>query len=160
MNVMTLQLFSDASVEIIREASSSSVRISDSTQKMKDFEIVCSLGITGDLQGYLILRSMLPSAAKFVAAMAAHLGMDMEEKNFGPLHKAAIAELTNQISGRATQKLSEKGLDCNITPPTIITGKNVYSEILNLESSLNKKIEGDFGEFNLFVGIRNAKKAV
>ena len=134
--------------------------VADFAQPVKEYELICSLGLTGDLQGYLILRSDIRSAANLVARMASHLGMEMEEKNFGQLHKAAIGELTNQISGRATMKLSENGIDCNITPPTIITGTNVYTEIFNLLCSLNKKIEGEFGSLNLFVGIKNAKKAI
>lgn len=158
METNILRLFPDALAEVFKEVGVFPVRVSDADSKKKDYELVCSLGITGDIHGYLILKSNLSSARDFIDRMALHVSMDMEEKEFGPVHKAAMAELTNQISGRATMKLSENGFDCSITPPTIITGSNVYSDILNLERTLNQEIRGEFGSFVLFVGIKNAKK--
>jgi chemotaxis protein CheX len=158
MSTINLKVFSKALQEIFNEVgvSKTSVRTMISTQDQ--FELVSSLGITGDMQGYLILKAELKSAKRFVEIISTHMGMEMEEEGFGTYHKAAIAEITNQISGRATMLLSEEGFDCSITPPTIVTGNNIYMQIPNLDMTLSEKIEGDFGFFGFFVGVKNVKK--
>lgn len=155
---MNLKLFSDALVEVFQEVGVSPVSVSPLEKAANRYELVSSLGITGDMHGYLVLKSSLSSAKEFVGIMAAHMGMDVEENDFGQFHKAAIGEITNQISGRATMLLAENGYDCLITPPTIVTGSNVYMEIPHLEFAKSEKIEGNFGSFGLFVGIKNVKK--
>ena len=158
MSSLNLKIFSQALQEVFNEVGVTATTVRPLDPAEGQFELVSSLGLTGDIQGYLIIKSSLKSATRFVEIMTSHMGMEMEENGFGAYHKAAIAEITNQISGRATMILSEEGFDCSITPPTIVTGSNIFMQIPNLEMSASEKIEGDFGFFGLFIGIKNVKK--
>jgi chemotaxis protein CheX len=157
MSKLNLKIFSKALQEVFNEVGVSETSVVPMDSSQNQFELVSSLGITGDIQGYLILKAELRSAKRFVEIMTSHMGMDLEEEGFGTIHKAAIAEITNQISGRATMLLSDEGFDCSITPPTIVTGSNIFMQIPNLDMTLSERIEGSFGFFGLFIGIKNVK---
>jgi chemotaxis protein CheX len=123
-------------------------------------DVISTIGLTGDLKGYFMLRADLESARSFATLMAQNLGIPQEEDGPGPLgrlRKEAIGEISNQIAGRAIMLLSELGYDCNITPPTIITGENVYTDMVNFEKILRYLISGPFGKMTVFVGLKNGK---
>ncbi len=151
-----LESFTDALQQIIEEIGFSKTTITDSTND-GNVEIVASVGITGDLQGFMLLRSDIQSARLFIDKMLQNMGMENEEtEGFGQFHKEAIGEVVNQVSGRSTMMLADKSIDCNITPPTIVSGANIYTDLRSCESSLNKEVNGIFGSFNLFVGIKSS----
>jgi hypothetical protein len=52
--------------------------------------------------------------------------------------------------------LADQNIDCDITPPTIISGKNIYTDLSSCESSVSHLLEGNFGVVGLFIGIKNA----
>ena len=152
-----LTFFSNAMMEVFKEIGFEKIEVNDIEMSQLQSEIVASVGITGDLQGYLILQSNLDSAYKFVSKMLANMNMEAEEDNFGQFHKEAIGEIVNQVSGRSIMMLADDNIDCNITPPTIITGKNIYSDVNSLETILSISIIGSFGTVGLFVGLKNIK---
>jgi CheY-specific phosphatase CheX len=82
---------------------------------------------------------------------------DMEEtiSHKDDIFKETFAELLNQMGGRTTIKLSEAGLDTDITPPTIIKGDNIFINTGSYSSTAIIKISGNFGKLGLFVGLTN-----
>ncbi len=150
-----LDSFTDALQQIVQEIGFTDTSIVDSPED-GNVEIVASVGITGDLQGFMLLRSNIQSARLFIDKMLQNMGMDNDEPDvFGQFHKEAIGEVVNQVSGRSTMMLADKSIDCNITPPTIVSGANIYTDLRSCEASLNKEVSGVFGHFNLFVGIKS-----
>ena len=79
------------------------------------------VGITGVLTGQALL-SLSEECAKGLAAK-----MLMEEAlfEFDEYAQSALGELANMIAANATIGLSEAGYLCNITPPSVITGKQM-----------------------------------
>lgn len=153
-----LRFFTDALREIVLEIGFEDLAIEYGNSNVDSAELVASVGITGDLQGFMMLRTDMKSAKSFVSKMLANMGIDEEEEEgFGQFHKEAIGEIVNQVSGRSTMMLADQQIDCNITPPTIIAGRNIYSDVSSCESSLSHTINGSFGNIGLFVGIKKSQ---
>ncbi len=153
MNTNDLDAFTEATKAVFSEIGFE-ISISKGSIDPKTVELVANIGITGDIKGFLILKSDLSSADNFIAKMLSNLGMSTEEEDFGQFHKEAMGEVLNQISGRSTMLLEGKGIQCDITPPTLIIGNNIFSEPADAVYVLNKSLSGDFGLFNLYVGIK------
>jgi len=81
--------------------------------------VTIMVGITGRLTGQLVL-SMPETCAKGIAAI-----MLMEEKveTLDEYAQSALAEMANMITANATIGLGDVGCNCDITPPSVITGK-------------------------------------
>jgi len=153
-----LGLFTDALREIVTEIGFQDLAIDGGKSKIDSAELVASVGITGDLQGFMMLQTDMASARSFVSKMLANMGIDEEEEEgFGQFHKEAIGEIVNQVSGRSTMMLADHRIDCNITPPTIIAGRNIYSDVSSCEASIAHTIKGSFGNIGLFVGIKKSQ---
>ncbi|MCK5200427.1 MAG: chemotaxis protein CheX, partial [Spirochaetales bacterium] len=120
MNLNNLDLFIEAAEEIFREIGFSALIIKDVNSKEEKYELVANIGITGDISGFLLIRSDLESNMRFINKMLTNMGMEAEESDFGKFHKEAFGEILNQISGRATMLLESSGINCEITPPTIL----------------------------------------
>lgn len=84
-------------------------------------EVVISIGITGDLNGNFILN-MKEDAAKNVAS---RMMMGMPVAELDDMAKSAIAELGNMVAGNAASNFSNTGLNIDITPPSMYTGKEM-----------------------------------
>ncbi len=160
METKYLDIFPRAFTEVLAETGFSETNISDTDSPFdKSTEIIASVGITGAMQGYMMLNASLVSAKNFVDRMMHNIGMEIEEEGFGQFHKEAIGEMVNQFSGRSVMILHEsEQIDCNITPPTIITGNSVYADMTNLIGRLSKEVRGDFGVFQIFIGIKDFSK--
>ena len=152
-----LQQFTGALREVVREIGFEDTSISVEDIDPSSVELVASVGITGDLHGFMMLRADMQSAHNFVSKMLINMGIEPEEEEgFGQFHEEAIGEIVNQVSGRSTMMLADQNIDCNITPPTIISGQSIYSDIASCESSISHILSGNFGKIGLFVGIKNS----
>jgi chemotaxis protein CheX len=157
MSTLDLGIFSAALKEVFCEVGIDPIKVTPrDTAEKTSHEVVSSLGITGDLHGYLILKIDYSSGMNFVKCISEFMGMEVEETEFGKYHRAAIAEITNQISGRATMLLSKAGFDCMITPPTIITGSDIYTDLLHFDDYYRAEIAGNFGKIDLSVGLKKS----
>jgi chemotaxis protein CheX len=87
--------------------------------------IVC--GIIGDVQGQVIYGMSVMAADKVASIM---LGRNVV--TFDQLAASAIAEMGNMISGHAATMLAREGYRVEITPPTIIRGKDVKISTLDV----------------------------
>lgn len=154
MRIEDLDLFTKAT-KIVFEEAGFEITTTDTIKTSISTEVVANIGITGDLKGFLNLKSDISSASNFIKKMLANFGMHPEEeKGFGQFHKEAMGELLNQISGRSMMLLEKKGYCCDITPPTLIIGENIFSEPADTRYILHKSLTGSYGLFTLYVGIK------
>ncbi len=154
MKVENLDLFTEATKAVFSEIGFD-ISVTGNSPEDSSTEIVANVGITGDIKGFLILKSDISSATNFITKMLSNLGMTPEkEDGFGRFHKEAMGEVLNQISGRSMMFLEEKGVHCDITPPTLIIGDNIFSNPADAKYVLNKSLTGDYGVFSLYVGIK------
>jgi len=154
MNITNLELFIDAAKAVFIEIGFSDLDINTDTDTGKKYDIIASIGITGEFSGFLLIKSDLQSSMNFINKMLANIGMESEESDFGQFHKEAFGEILNQISGRATMLLESNGINSDITPPTILIGSDISISTYDAAETLHKNIKGTFGCFNLLVGIK------
>ena len=154
----TLALFSQAAKEIFQEMGFDTLSLVEDDSIGEEFQVISSIGIAGDISGYLSIRCSLASAQTFIDRILSNMGMDSEEQGFGQFHREALGEIVNQISGRSTVLVAEEGFDCDITPPTILIGEGIRFNMQELSKSYNRSIRGDFGSINLFVGVQSERE--
>ncbi len=155
MEEKDLELFIDATAAVFNEIGFEVSVTKPAVNSDFTADVVANIGITGDIKGFLILKSNLASAHAFITKMLSNLNMETEEVDFGQFHKEAMGEVLNQISGRSTMLLEERDIHCNITPPTLIIGNKIDSNPADSEYTFNRYLSGDFGTFNFYVGVKN-----
>ncbi|MEJ2664814.1 MAG: chemotaxis protein CheX [Spirochaetia bacterium] len=128
-------------------------QISQIRNNSERVEVITSIGITGDLKGTLMLKTNTQSAVTIANKMLLSIHPDGIRNEFGTAQKEAIYEVTNLFAGRSLNILSEKNIDCNLTPPTIITGNKISPIMCNITHSMDLYFAGDFGNLAIFVGI-------
>ena len=143
-----------AALEVFRELGFDNAGYGEPPVKSVSQGIIANIGLTGDHPGFLIFKSDIESASGFVSKMLENLEMEHNENEFGDFHKEAIGEIVNQVSGRAAMKLSEIDINCNITPPTILTGDNLFFDLRQFTVFTTKSLTAEFGVINITVGIK------
>ncbi len=154
MNINNLDLFIKAAEEIFEEIGFTGLIIQDSNRNEEKYDLIANIGITGDISGFLLIRSDLESSMNFINKMLTNMGMEAEESDFGKFHKEAFGEILNQISGRSTMLLETAGINCEITPPTILMGTNISMGTYIPSEIVHKTISGAFGSFDLLIGAK------
>ena len=155
MEEKDLELFIEATTAIFNEIGFEVSVTEPDINSVFAADVVANIGITGEIKGFLILKSNLAGAHAFITKMLSNLNMETEEDDFGQFHKEALGEVLNQISGRSTMLLEGRNIHCDITPPTLIIGSRIQSNPADSEYTLNRYLSGDFGIFNFYVGVKN-----
>ncbi len=120
-------------------------------------DILAMIGIVGALRGHFVIRFRDQNAHSFVEYLSGHLGMEGEDPADARYRKAAIGEMANQLGGRAMAALADSGIDCMVTPPTIITGSGVASALPESDDRCVFSAAGQFGRFHCILAIKNSK---
>ena len=97
--------------------------------------VVTVIGITGGMEGSLIYSFSSETALRVVSAM-----MGMEYGQLDELAMSAIGELGNMTAGKLAMKLEALGKHVDITPPTVVSGRDLriksFGAILKLPISV------------------------
>ncbi len=94
-------------------------------------DITGIIGLTGDYKG--VVNIYLPDKTAFLI-ISSMLGVDIAEIDNDA--KDAVGEISNIIVGGAKNVLYENGINCNISTPTVIVGKNYTVFSGNLEKTV------------------------
>lgn len=106
------------------------------------------VGLAGDVEGRILLDMTFETALKVASEM------NMEElKQLDDLAKATITELANMITGQAVTKLHELGFKFDLTPPSIVTGKDMVISDSGVEA-LIVPIQLAFGKIEINVAVK------
>ena len=111
-------------------------------------EVTTIVGVTGDLQG-IVLFGMSERTAKAVAAAMSEMAVPI----FDQMAESAIAELGNMVTGLATTGLESEGYQCQLTPPTMVSGRGVIISTIDIQH-LVIPIETDMGSLDISVALR------
>jgi chemotaxis protein CheX len=144
------RVFADSYRQVLNEIDCGELHIQEEQASAGGADFLCSIGLTGALQGYLILTFSDPELASFSRHLNIKFDMGQSEVDKGFMRES-IAELANQLSGRSVMGLSEIGIDCLITPPTVISGKEVETSIQHLDEKKLWRIETQAGTFDVAV---------
>lgn len=108
--------------------------------------IVIMIGVTGEMQGQVMLAFKKP-----VALMIASKMMYMEVKELDEISTSAICELSNMIMGNASTAFSVKNIGIDITPPSLCEGNfTVAGAVANMCIPIYVN-DTDYVELNLCV---------
>ncbi len=105
------------------------------------------IGVTGQLEGQVIYTFDERVALRIASALMGETVEELDE-----LAKSAVAELGNIITGNAAIGLSENGYNCILTPPTLLTGKELI--VTTFTPVLNIPFSTDFGTVTVHVALR------
>ena len=158
VNKQAVSAFPRAMIAVFEESGFTGLRIDDLAARLPDatpvFEVSVSVGVAGQLKGYMFLQASLEVATSVAREISRLMGIELDRPNeFGQMHRAALAELSNQVSGRAMMYLSEMGIDADITPPTVLTGTQVSMAVADGLQFHDTALHGDAGDLNLVVGL-------
>jgi chemotaxis protein CheX len=124
MNVEYINPFIVASTKIISETTGITPRLGKVYVKdtpYKGGSVLVLIGLTGKISGCAVITFSREVACKIASAMM--MGVPVPELD--EMAKSAIGELCNMILGNTATLFSQKGVDIDITPPTIMTGENI-----------------------------------
>ncbi len=145
------QIFTETGIEIeIAEYDSEDSSIN---------QVVTSVGITGKVKGNLMLCTDYPSARNIVTGMMGRVRIPFPETGLGEIQRTALGEITNQISGRAVTILSENMIECDITPPIVLTADRLKPHVPDAVESFSRAVRGPFGSLRLFLAINSMPSA-
>jgi chemotaxis protein CheX len=113
--------FAGAAVRVLRtelgvEASAQAQRVESAP--IRGSEVLVLVGVTGDVRGQFVLSMSAQTAMGVVGVMMGESVSELDE-----MGQSAVAELGNMIAGLATVELEQLGVQANITPPSLVTGR-------------------------------------
>lgn len=94
------------------------VRVDDTA--LASDEVTVLVGVAGEVKGVVMYCMTERTAKAFVAAMTGET-----VPVFDKVGESAVAEMGNVITGLASGLLEKAGYRCNISPPSVITGRGV-----------------------------------
>jgi|GEM_PF-3703246 len=97
--------------------------VSETLSSSGDVNVV--IGFTGDVRGSIVIALPKETASAISAIM-----IGSEEINL--MAKSAFAELSNMIAGSA---ISKSPRFMNLTPPSVVTGENIFLMISRVKST-------------------------
>ena len=113
-----------------------------------DTDITAVVGMVGQVRGNIAYSMAEDTAKKIVSAMM--MGMPVEELD--EMGRSALGEFSNMVTGNASTLLSNSGVQVDITPPSIIFGKDVYFIISSVET-LKIDMETSLGKVEVNIGL-------
>jgi chemotaxis protein CheX len=121
MNVKFMNPFVEAANEVLSAECGLAVQrgaISLKKSAITANDITVLISLVGKVQGVVLFCLSRETSLRLVS-----LVMGQEFTILDNLAQSGIAELGNVITGRATIKFSQAGIDAKISPPTLILGK-------------------------------------
>ena len=151
---VTVDGFVDAAREILAGIGLALRDVSTSEEGIEESAAIASVGIVGDATGSLLLRLDEESTDRIVRAMFADMGVHPGEHIDATLRAHAIGEFANEICGRTATRYSEFGVQCDITPPAVMSGSRITSSLPGVDRFETRCLTGDFGQLLLSLGVR------
>lgn len=124
MNIEYINPFIEASQTVIKQIASLDAKLGKvylKTSPYKSEDIIIMVGLTGKIRGQAIFSMKREFGLKIASCMM--MGMPVTE--FDEMSKSAISELANMIMGNAATILYNRGMNIDITPPSLLMGENM-----------------------------------
>lgn len=133
--------------------------VEETNEKMdldaKDLIIV--IGVSGDVQGRVTLKMTQDDALRLASVM-----IKKEMSAFDEMVRSALGEMANMITGNATISLEENGFQSDITPPSLILGRDVFISPVKGAKMLTIVFKTKLGKIEVILGLkeRDAAKTI
>jgi len=124
LNVEYINPFVNVSVNLMKmicneTVSRGKVYIKDST--FSSDNVVIIIGVAGEIKGQVFFSMNSTTACNIASTMM----FGTEVKELDDMAKSAIAELGNMIMGNVSTEFFNNGIKIDITPPTVLVGKEI-----------------------------------
>lgn len=116
--------------------------------------VLVTLGITGDKMGFLTLTTGNQDAVLISQQFAGLMEIPIKSDELSDTHLEALAELTNQIAGRVVMFMEDNDLNCEITPPSVMSGGNISFSLKTMKTHHTFKITLSKGHFFVSIGMK------
>lgn len=124
MKVEYINPFIESSMSIINQTTGINPTLGKIHVKKAPYKgdnVVVLIGLTGEIQGSVIITLNKVLACKIASAMMC--GMPVAELD--EMARSAISELCNMILGNTANIFYSNNINIDITPPTLMTGENM-----------------------------------
>lgn len=124
MKVEYINPFIESSVSVITQTTGLNPtlgKVHVKQQPYKGDNVVVLIGLTGEIQGNVVITLGKELACNIASAMMC--GMPVPELD--EMAKSAISELCNMILGSTANMFYNNNTKIDITPPTLLTGENM-----------------------------------
>lgn len=152
MNVEYINPFINVSVNLIKmvcnaDAKRGQIYIKNSPFKTDSVAII--IGVAGEFKGQVFFSMDESTACKIASSMM----MGMEVTSLDEMSKSAIAELGNMIMGNVSTEFYNSGIRIDITPPTVLVGKDMNISTKGIKTICIPLELGDMGKVEIDVSI-------
>ena len=120
--------------------------LSKRTKLRTENDVNIIIGLVGDMRGSVVFSLQEATARNIASVMMG--GMPVEK--FDIMSKSALCELANMVAGNSVSLLEKEKVLVNITPPTLINGKNMITMISQVETVV-VEFEGQEGKIEMNV---------
>jgi chemotaxis protein CheX len=151
MDVKFLSPFVEAAKEVVQAEAGTEIqrgKLSLQHSALTTHEVSVLISMIGQVEGVVLYSLSIPTARGLVSRM-----MGEEVEGFDELAQSGIAELGNVITGRATMLLSQAGINSDISPPTVIIGKDIQVSTVDFTRIVVPLIS-DLGEITAHLSLQ------
>ena len=151
MDVKYITPFMDSLVSVLGSFGISDIkrgRILKKENMNVDMDITSVIGLAGDIRGNIAYSLSSGTAKQIISAMM--MGAPVPE--IDAVGRSAIGELSNMITGTASSILSGVGTNVQLTPPSIVIGKDIYFIISSVQT-IAVDMETPFGKIEVNIGL-------
>ncbi len=152
VNIEYINPFIEASQTVLlqiasMEAKLGKVYLKDSPHKSNTIAII--VGLTGKMRGQVIFTMSIPLGLEIASRMMG--GMKVSELD--EISKSAISELANMILGNTATILYNRGIDIDITPPSLIMGENLQISTDKMKTICIPLVLGESGVLEIDLSV-------
>lgn len=124
MNIEYINPFIEASQAVLKQIASIDVKLGKvylKTAPYKSEDILIVIGLTGKIRG----QAVFSMSRQFGLKLASIMMMGMEVTELDDMSRSAISEMANMIMGNAATIFFNRGINIDITPPSLFMGENM-----------------------------------
>ncbi|HEX2954293.1 MAG TPA: chemotaxis protein CheX [Bacillota bacterium] len=124
MKVEYINPFIEASESVIEQLTGLKPKLGKVAIKSTPYSsdsLVIFIGVTGMIKGNVVMSFDPQVAVRIVSSMMGGMEVDINDE----LGKSAVGEVGNMIMGHTAMIFSEREINIDISPPTILVGKNM-----------------------------------
>lgn len=128
MDVKLINPFVDAFLNVMPQLGFQEIKKQNVSLKGKNLKsqgVMLNIGIVGDIKGNVVYCLDVEGAKKIASTMM--MGFPVNELD--DMAQSAISELSNMITANAGTNFAEKGVNINISTPTLIFGNDFEAKM-------------------------------
>ena len=111
-------------------------------------DVIAFIGIVGSIKGNIAYSFSNKTALSIASLMV----MGMAVESLDDMSRSAIAELANILTGSAVCLLSNEATTIDITPPSVLDGKDIFL-VLSTIKSFSISLKTSVGNIDISIAI-------